>query len=194
MSIETLFETYAGAWEQRDADAIAALHTPDSTYHLHAAQEPAVGREAVRDAFAELFEQWPDIAFDLVSVRFGEDFWAVEWKVRTSAYEADLADIVTRRGRAREEQAELPRRRGRARAARGDRDAGPAGGMTPRSAEAAPDGAGAAAEPGRDARQRRRPQPRATSSSSSARAGRSAPPTPSASTRTSPRGSRPTRR
>ena len=95
MSIETLFETYAGAWERRDADAIAALHTPDSTYHLHAAQEPAVGRDAVRDAFAELFEQWPDIAFDLVSVRFGEDFWAVEWKVRTAAYEADLADIVT---------------------------------------------------------------------------------------------------
>lgn len=95
MSIQTLFEAYAGAWEARDADAIAALHTPDSTYHLHAGQEPAVGRDAVRAAFAELFAQWPDITFDLVSVRFGADFWAVEWRVRTSAYEADLADIVT---------------------------------------------------------------------------------------------------
>jgi uncharacterized protein (TIGR02246 family) len=95
MSIETLFETYAAAWERRDPDAIAALHTEDSVFHLHAGQEPAQGRDAVREAFAEMFAQWPDLAFELVSVRFGADFWAVEWRVRTAAYEADLADIVT---------------------------------------------------------------------------------------------------
>jgi steroid delta-isomerase-like uncharacterized protein len=96
MSTEQIFERYAAAWEARDADAIAALHTEDSVFHLHTAgSEPARGREAVRAAFAEMFEQWPDLSFDVVSLHAGEDFWAVEWKVRASAFEADLADVVT---------------------------------------------------------------------------------------------------
>ena len=94
MDTAELFRTYADAWERRDADAIAALHTEDSVYHLHAGQEPARGREAVREAFAELFTQWPDISFDELSLHTGDRFWAVEWRVRTSAFEADLADIV----------------------------------------------------------------------------------------------------
>jgi hypothetical protein len=49
----------------------------------------------VREAFAALFEQWPDLSFELVSLHAGEDFWAVEWKVTTGAFEADLADVVT---------------------------------------------------------------------------------------------------
>jgi uncharacterized protein (TIGR02246 family) len=92
--VRELFDRYAAAWESRDADAIAALHTEDSVYHLHAGAEPARGREAVRAAFAELFEQWPDLSFDLVDVLVGEDFWAVEWKIRSGALEADLADVV----------------------------------------------------------------------------------------------------
>jgi len=52
MSTEATFERYAYAWERRDPDAIAALHTEDSVFQLHSAgQEPARGREAVREAF-----------------------------------------------------------------------------------------------------------------------------------------------
>ena len=42
-----------------------------------------------------MFEQWPDLSFDLVALHLGDDFWAVEWKVRSAAFEADLADVVT---------------------------------------------------------------------------------------------------
>jgi ketosteroid isomerase-like protein len=94
-SLQPIFDRYAAAWEARDAGAIAALHTDDSVFHLHAAQEPAHGREAVRDAFGAMFEQWPDLSFDLVSLHLGADFWAVQWRVRSEAFEADLADIVT---------------------------------------------------------------------------------------------------
>jgi uncharacterized protein (TIGR02246 family) len=96
--VRALFDRYAEAWERRDAVAIAAMHTEDSVYHLHAGSEPAQGREAVREAFAELFRQWPDISFDLVEVLVGDDFWAVEWKVRSGAFEADLADVVKLEG------------------------------------------------------------------------------------------------
>jgi ketosteroid isomerase-like protein len=95
MYVNELFTKYAAAWGERDADAIAALHTEDSVFHLHAGQEPAVGRQAVRDAFAAMFEQWPDLSFEEVSLHVGDSFWAVEWKVRTGPFEADLADIVT---------------------------------------------------------------------------------------------------
>ena len=96
MYVKDLTEKYFEAWERRDPDAIAALHTEDRVFHLHTlGSEPAEGREAVRDAFAAMFEQWPDLSFELVSLHTGEDFWAVEWKVRTSTFEGDLADVVT---------------------------------------------------------------------------------------------------
>ena len=96
MTITELFDRYAAAWSDHDADAIAEMHTEDSVFHLHSAgQEPARGREAVRDAFAAMFDQWPDLAFELVSFRPGESFWAVEWKVVAEGFEADLADVVT---------------------------------------------------------------------------------------------------
>lgn len=94
-SLKPVFDRYAAAWEARDPDTIAALHSEDSVFHLHAAQDPVRGREAVREAFADMFTQWPDLSFDLVSLHLGDDFWAVEWKVRTAAFEADLADVVT---------------------------------------------------------------------------------------------------
>lgn len=93
--LRALTDRYFDAWERRDADAIAALHTEDSVFHLHAGQEPARGREAVRDAFAAMFEQWPDLSFEQVSLHLGEDCWAVEWRIRSGEMETDLADIVT---------------------------------------------------------------------------------------------------
>jgi ketosteroid isomerase-like protein len=96
MYVKELTEKYFKAWEDADPDAIATLHTEDSVFHLHTAgSEPARGREAVREAFAAMFDQWPDLSFELVSLHVGDEFWAVEWKVRASGFEADLADVVT---------------------------------------------------------------------------------------------------
>ena len=96
-----LFQRYAEAWARRDPDAIVALHTRDTRFHAHVGRQPAHGRADVRQAFADLFTQFPDLAFEQVSLRTGRDFWVVEWKMRgtlagtDNAFEVDLLDVVT---------------------------------------------------------------------------------------------------
>ena len=97
---EALAGRYAAAWATRDPDAIAAMHTRDGMFHLHSAgSAPARGREAVRDAFAGILALIPDLGYEPVSLRVGEDHWVAEWRiVGTSAQggrvEADLIDVV----------------------------------------------------------------------------------------------------
>lgn len=96
-----LFDRYADAWGSHDPDAIVALHTDDTRFHAHIGQEPAVGKSAVRQAFADLFVQFPDLAFEQVSLITGSDFWVVEWKMTgtlaaTGAhFNVDLIDLIT---------------------------------------------------------------------------------------------------
>jgi steroid delta-isomerase-like uncharacterized protein len=99
--MDDLFQRYADAWGRRDPDAIVALHTEDTTFHAHADQEPARGKAAVRQAFADLFAQFPDLDFTQVSLRTGPDFWVVEWKMSgtlagtDAGFEVDLIDLIT---------------------------------------------------------------------------------------------------
>ncbi|MGW0765784.1 nuclear transport factor 2 family protein [Streptomyces sp. NPDC002676] len=94
-----LFERYHACWEARDPDRIAELHTVDSVFHLHSGQPPACGRAAVRQAAAGTFELVPDLTFELVSLRVGEDFWVAQFKMTGksasgAALDVDLADFV----------------------------------------------------------------------------------------------------
>jgi uncharacterized protein (TIGR02246 family) len=94
-----LFERYHACWEARDPDRIAELHTEDSLFHLHSGQAPARGRAAIREAAEGTLVLVPDLTFELVSLRVGEDFWVAQWKLTgTSATGAavnvDLADFV----------------------------------------------------------------------------------------------------
>ncbi|MGY1943622.1 nuclear transport factor 2 family protein [Nocardia asiatica] len=94
-----LFERYHACWVDRDPDRIIELHAADSVFHLHSGQGPARGRAAIREAAAATFAQFPDLAFDLVSLRVGEDFWVVQFQLSaTSAtgerVSVDLADYV----------------------------------------------------------------------------------------------------
>jgi steroid delta-isomerase-like uncharacterized protein len=99
-----LFQRYADAWGRHDPDAIVALHTEDTTFHAHIGQESARGKAAVRQAFADLFAQFPDLAFEQVSLRTGPDFWVVEWRMSgtlagtDSAFKVDLIDLITVEG------------------------------------------------------------------------------------------------
>jgi steroid delta-isomerase-like uncharacterized protein len=96
-----LFQRYADAWANHDPDAIVALHTEDTCFHAHIGQQPARGQSAVRQAFAALFAQFPDLAFEQVSLRTGSDYWVVGWKMSgtlaaTGAhFDVDLIDFVT---------------------------------------------------------------------------------------------------
>lgn len=97
---ETLFERYHAAWVGHDADAIAGLHSVDSVFHLHVGQDPARGREAIRLAAAQVFELMPDLGFEPVSLRVGEDYWVAEWTMTGTTpagapVEIDLVDVVS---------------------------------------------------------------------------------------------------
>lgn len=97
---KALFERYGQAWGSHDPDAIVALHTPDTVFHLHSGQEPVHGREAVREAFAGFFALIPDLGWEQRSLIVGDDYWVVEWRmIGTSAdgkqVDADLVDVIT---------------------------------------------------------------------------------------------------
>jgi uncharacterized protein (TIGR02246 family) len=79
LDVRALFERYAAAWTARDPDAIVAFHTEDTQFWLHIDQPPAQGREAVRAAFAEVFEQWPEFGFETHRVLVGADHWVLDW-------------------------------------------------------------------------------------------------------------------
>ena len=100
-SIFELAERYSDAWHSHDADKIVALHTDDTVFHMHVGDEPARGREAERETFAGILEQCPDLHFEAVSLRFGEDFWVVEWRMTGTHAESgarmdvDALDVIT---------------------------------------------------------------------------------------------------
>ena len=102
--LATISDRYFKAWEDCDADAIALLHAPDTQFWLHTNSEPVRGREAVRDAFAAIFAQWPEFGFETYRVLLGEDHWVLDWAMTAVLTEAsgtrtpvrfDLLDIVT---------------------------------------------------------------------------------------------------
>ena len=74
-TIQEIADRYGDAWHSHDPDAIVALHTADTKFHLHAGDDPARGREAVRETFAQILTQWPDLHFHPVALRYGDDFW-----------------------------------------------------------------------------------------------------------------------
>ena len=69
MNVAEWAEAYRQAWEQRDAEAAAALFTEGSEYRSHAFMEPNAGREGVRSYWAEVTSTQAN-----VSVRMGEPF------------------------------------------------------------------------------------------------------------------------
>src|ERR1044072_7535192 len=79
LDLEAISNRYFAAWEARDPDAIVALHTADTRFETHAGGEPVHGRDAVRETFAGLFAQFPQLGFDVHRVLFGERHWTLDW-------------------------------------------------------------------------------------------------------------------
>jgi hypothetical protein len=82
--IQELAIRYGAAWAAHDLDAIMAMHTDDTVFHLHGAAEPAVGLSAVREAFTAGMEQWPDIRFDRKRVHIGSGHFVSEYEMSAS--------------------------------------------------------------------------------------------------------------
>lgn len=87
MSIETqeLAARYGAAWAAHDLEAIMAMHTDDTVFHLHGGGEPAVGLAATRAAFAAAASQWPDIRFDKSRVHIGDEHFVSEYQMSATA-------------------------------------------------------------------------------------------------------------
>jgi ketosteroid isomerase-like protein len=82
--VQELAVRYGAAWAAHDLDAIMAMHTDDTVFHLHGGAEPAVGLYAVREAFATGMEQWPDIRFDRKRVHIGSEHFVSEYEMSAS--------------------------------------------------------------------------------------------------------------
>jgi ketosteroid isomerase-like protein len=72
---------YSAAWASHDADAIVAMHTEDTVFHMHGMAKPAMGAVAMREAVMALFGQAPDIRFQRKTAYFGDGHIVTEYVV-----------------------------------------------------------------------------------------------------------------
>jgi hypothetical protein len=70
---------YSEAWSRHDPQAIAALHTEDSVFHVHDILDAFVGRPAIAEAAAAFFTDSPDLAFERGRVHLGDDHIVSEY-------------------------------------------------------------------------------------------------------------------
>jgi hypothetical protein len=92
--LKTVSERYFAAWAARDPDAIVALHTEDTQFWTHLGAAPVRGRDAVRTAFAEIFEQFPNLTWETYRVLYGEDHWILDWALISGDIRFDCLDVV----------------------------------------------------------------------------------------------------
>jgi len=83
--VQDLAVRYGAAWGDRDVDAVTAMHTEDTVYHLHGGGEPAVGRAATREAFAAALAQWPDLSFERTQVYVGDQHFVSQYRMSATA-------------------------------------------------------------------------------------------------------------
>lgn len=92
---------YSRAWAEHDPDAIVAMHTEDTVFHMHGYADSVTGPAMVRDAIAALFDQSPDLRFESRRVHLGEDHFVSEYEVSGTAdgkpFACEGVDVFTLR-------------------------------------------------------------------------------------------------
>ena len=76
--LEQLINRYDAAWNAHDLDTILALHAPGMVFENHTAAERAEGDE-VGPHIAEIFANWPDLAFRGRRQLVRDDLVVSEW-------------------------------------------------------------------------------------------------------------------
>jgi ketosteroid isomerase-like protein len=98
LSIEELAGQYHQAWTDLDVDAIVALHTEDSVFHLHGVTAAATGRRSIRQTIVALLGLVPDLHFDAKRAYLGADHLVLEYDMSGTAGESpficDGADVI----------------------------------------------------------------------------------------------------
>ena len=85
IEIQELAVRYGAAWAEHDLDAIMAMHSDDTVFHLHGGGEPAMGLPATRAAFAAAASQWPDIRFEKSRVYVGDGHFVSEYRMSATS-------------------------------------------------------------------------------------------------------------
>jgi ketosteroid isomerase-like protein len=75
---EELLTRYDQAWNDHDVDTIVALHGPGMVFHNHTAAERVEGDD-VGPHIAQIFKNWPDLAFRGNELRVRGDVAVSEW-------------------------------------------------------------------------------------------------------------------
>ncbi len=100
MNIETqeVAARYGAAWAAHDLDAIIAMHTDDTVFHLHGGSEPTMGLDPTRESFAATFAQSPDIRFEKSRVYIGDGHFVSEYQMSGSTegkrFVCDGVDVI----------------------------------------------------------------------------------------------------
>jgi ketosteroid isomerase-like protein len=98
LSVEELAGQYHQAWTDLDVDAIVALHTEDSVFHLHGVADAATGRASIRQVIVALLGLVPDLRFDAKRAYLGADHLVLEYDmsgtVGESSFVCDGADVI----------------------------------------------------------------------------------------------------
>jgi hypothetical protein len=94
LDLRALSERYFAAWAARDPDAIVALHADDTQFWMHLGAEAVHARRAVRAAFAEIFQKFPDLTWETYRVLYGENHWVLDWAVISGDIRFDCLDVV----------------------------------------------------------------------------------------------------
>jgi hypothetical protein len=102
--LQQVFDRYHAAWEAKDPDAIAALHTEDSTFALRSGGTRVQGRGTLRQHFAGIFAEFPGYRSEVRRLLLGDGHWVLEWTMVVDLPDAagggtftariDLVDVV----------------------------------------------------------------------------------------------------
>jgi hypothetical protein len=94
LDLKAISERYFAAWAARDPDAIVALHTEDTRFWTHLGTGPVHGRDAVRGAFAKIFQAFPELSYETYRVLYGENHWVLDWALISGDIRFDCLDVV----------------------------------------------------------------------------------------------------
>ncbi|NMN95340.1 nuclear transport factor 2 family protein [Antrihabitans stalactiti] len=95
-SLEEVFNRYHQAWEDKDPDAISALHSVDSTYSLRAGEKRVHGRSALREHYKNLFDSYPGYRAEVARLLLGDGHWVLEWTMVIDLLDTDGTQFTAR--------------------------------------------------------------------------------------------------
>ena len=95
-SLEKIFTRYHEAWDAKDPDAIAALHSEDSTFALRAGEERVHGRAALREHYKGVFASYPGYRSDVQRLILGDGHWVLEWTMVIDLLDTDGQPFTAR--------------------------------------------------------------------------------------------------